>query len=88
MDGTCNTEQEMKDRGSLYEKTPMPCTSNVEVDGRLPNGAKRPRSAKARVKQVAALIAALRFVPKAIRLTPDNADLSPGATSALPQAPA
>lgn len=40
MDGTYNAEQEMKGRGALYEKTPMPCASNVVVDGRLPNGAK------------------------------------------------
>lgn len=72
MDGTYDAEQEMKGRGALYEKTLMLFASNVVLDGRLVTGQK-PRSAKATVKQVAALKAAPGFVPEAIRLLPDNA---------------
>jgi putative intracellular protease/amidase len=46
MDVTYNAEQEMKDRGPLYEKALMPCASNLVVDGRLVTGQK-PRAAKA-----------------------------------------
>ena len=50
-----NSEQEMKQRGALYEKALLPFVSNVVVDGRLVTG-QNPGSAKATAEQVAALI--------------------------------
>jgi len=50
-----NAEQEMKQRGALYEKAFLPFTSKVVTDGRLVTG-KNSQSAKATAKQVAALL--------------------------------
>jgi putative intracellular protease/amidase len=50
-----NAEQEMKQRGALYEKAFLPFTSKVITDGRLVTG-QNPQSAKATAKQVAALL--------------------------------
>lgn len=50
-----NAEQEMKQRGALYEKGWLPFTSKVVTDGRLVTG-QNPQSAKATAKQVAALL--------------------------------
>lgn len=50
-----NAEQEMKDRGALYEKALLPFTSNVVTDGHLVSG-QNPQSAKATAKRVASLL--------------------------------
>ncbi len=50
-----NAEQEMKNRGAVYEKAWLPFTSKVVVDGRLVTG-QNPQSAKATAQQVAALL--------------------------------
>lgn len=50
-----NAEQEMKNRGALYEKALLPFTSNVVTDGRLVTG-QNPQSAKATAKQVVSLL--------------------------------
>lgn len=50
-----NAEQEVKQRGALYEKAWLPFTSKVVTDGRLVTG-QNPQSAKATAKQVAALL--------------------------------
>ncbi|MBX3437975.1 MAG: type 1 glutamine amidotransferase domain-containing protein [Planctomycetaceae bacterium] len=49
-----NAEQEMKQRGALYEKAWLPFVSKVVTDGRLVTG-QNPQSAKATAQQVAAL---------------------------------
>ncbi len=48
-----NVEEEMKRRGALYERSLLPFTSKVVVDGRLVTG-QNPQSAKATAEQVAA----------------------------------
>ncbi|MCO2342631.1 type 1 glutamine amidotransferase domain-containing protein [Pseudomonas aeruginosa] len=50
-----NVEEEMKRRGALYERSLLPFTSKVVVDGRLVTG-QNPQSAKATAEQVAALL--------------------------------
>lgn len=50
-----NAEEEMKQRGALYEKALLPFTSKVVTDGRLVTG-QNPQSAKATASQVAALL--------------------------------
>lgn len=50
-----NAEQEMKQRGALYEKNFLPFTSKVVTDGRLVIG-QNPQSAQATAQQVAALL--------------------------------
>jgi len=50
-----NAEQEMKQRGALYEKDWLPFVSKVVVDGRLVTG-QNPQSAKATAERVAALL--------------------------------
>lgn len=50
-----NSEQEMKRRGALYEKTIVPFATKVVVDGQLVTG-QNPGSAKATAEHVAALI--------------------------------
>jgi len=50
-----NAEQEMKQRGALYEKTLLPFTPNVVADGRLVTG-QNPQSAKVTAEQVVALL--------------------------------
>ncbi|MCA8002095.1 type 1 glutamine amidotransferase domain-containing protein [Burkholderia metallica] len=50
-----NAEEEMVQRGALYEKALLPFTSNVVTDGRLVTG-QNPQSAKATAEQVAALV--------------------------------
>lgn len=50
-----NAEQEIKQRGALYEKNSLPFTSNVVTDGRLITG-QNPQSAKATAQQVTALL--------------------------------
>lgn len=45
----------MKRRGALYERSLLPFTSKVVVDGRLVTG-QNPQSAKATAEQVAALL--------------------------------
>lgn len=50
-----NVEEEMKRRGALYERSSLPFTSKVVVDGRLVTG-QNPQSAKATAEQVAALL--------------------------------
>jgi len=46
-----NAEEEMKQRGALYEKALLPFVSNVVVDGRLVTG-QNPQSAKATAEHV------------------------------------
>lgn len=50
-----NAEQEMKDRGALYEKALLPFVPNVVVDGRLITG-QNPQSAKATARQLVATL--------------------------------
>lgn len=50
-----NAEQEMKNRGALYEKALLPFTSNVVVDGRLVTG-QNPQSAKATARKVVSIL--------------------------------
>lgn len=50
-----NAEQEMKNRGALYEKALPPFTSNVVTDGRLVTG-QNPPSAKATARQIVSLM--------------------------------
>lgn len=50
-----NCEQEMKQRGALYEKALIPFATKVVVDGRLVTG-QNPGSAKATAEHVAALL--------------------------------
>jgi putative intracellular protease/amidase len=50
-----NAEQEMKQRGALYEKGLLPFTSHVVTDGRLVTG-QNPQSVKATAEKVAALL--------------------------------
>lgn len=50
-----NAEQEMKNRGALYEKALLPFTSNVVTDGRLVTG-QNPPSAKATARQIVSLM--------------------------------
>jgi putative intracellular protease/amidase len=50
-----NCEQEMKDRGALYEKSLIPFAPKVVVDGRLVTG-QNPGSAKATAEHVAAIL--------------------------------
>ncbi|RQU46486.1 type 1 glutamine amidotransferase domain-containing protein [Burkholderia cenocepacia] len=50
-----NAEEEMVQRGALYEKALLPFTSKVVTDGRLVTG-QNPQSAKATAEQVAALM--------------------------------
>lgn len=50
-----NSEEEMKQRGALYEKALLPFVSNVVVDGRLVTG-QNPQSAKETAKRVASLL--------------------------------
>ena len=50
-----NAEEEMKQRGALYERGTLPFTSKVVVDGRLVTG-QNPQSAAATAEQVAALL--------------------------------
>ncbi|MGC4060798.1 MAG: type 1 glutamine amidotransferase domain-containing protein [Aquabacterium sp.] len=50
-----NAEEEMKQRGALYEKAWLPFVPKVVVDGRLVTG-QNPQSAKATALQVAALL--------------------------------
>ncbi|NKR68948.1 type 1 glutamine amidotransferase domain-containing protein [Rhodococcus hoagii] len=50
-----NAEEEMKQRGALYERGMLPFTSKVVVDGRLVTG-QNPQSAAATAEQVAALL--------------------------------
>lgn len=50
-----NAEQEMKNRGALYEKNFLPFTAKVVTDGRLVTG-QNPQSAKATAEAVAALL--------------------------------
>lgn len=50
-----NAEQEMKQRGALYEKGLLPFTPKVVVDGRLVTG-QNPQSAKVTAERVAALL--------------------------------
>lgn len=50
-----NAEQEMVQRGALYEKALLPFVSKVVVDGRLVTG-QNPQSARATAEQVAALL--------------------------------
>jgi putative intracellular protease/amidase len=50
-----NAEEEMKQRGALYEKAWLPFVSKAVVDGRLVTG-QNPQSAKATAEQVALLL--------------------------------
>ncbi|HMN81075.1 MAG TPA: type 1 glutamine amidotransferase domain-containing protein [Burkholderiaceae bacterium] len=50
-----NAEQQMKQRGALYEKALLPFVPKVVVDGRLVTG-QNPQSAKVTAGQVAALL--------------------------------
>ncbi|NMO02663.1 type 1 glutamine amidotransferase domain-containing protein [Gordonia sp. TBRC 11910] len=50
-----NAEQEMKNRGALYEKGMIPFTPYVVADGRLVTG-QNPNSAKATAKKVVSLL--------------------------------
>lgn len=50
-----NAEQEMKDRGAMYEKALLPFTSYVVADGRLVTG-QNPQSAKATAKKVVEML--------------------------------
>jgi putative intracellular protease/amidase len=50
-----NAEEEMKQRGALYEKAWLPFVSNVVVDGRLVTG-QNPMSATATAEHVAAIL--------------------------------
>lgn len=50
-----NAEEEMRQRGALYEKTKLPFVSYAVVDGNLVTG-QNPRSAKETAKKVAALL--------------------------------
>lgn len=50
-----NAEQEMKNRGAIYEKAWLPFTSKVVTDERLVTG-QNPQSAKATAQQVVALL--------------------------------
>jgi len=50
-----DAEQEMKQRGALYEKAILPFTSYVVTDGRLVTG-QNPQSAKATAERVAELL--------------------------------
>lgn len=50
-----NAEDEMKQRGALYEKALLPFVSKVVTDGRLVTG-QNPQSARATAEQVAALL--------------------------------
>ncbi|PRE47443.1 type 1 glutamine amidotransferase domain-containing protein [Burkholderia multivorans] len=50
-----NAEEEMKQRGALYEKAWLPFVSNVVVDGRLVTG-QNPMSAKATAEHVVAIM--------------------------------
>ena len=50
-----NVEQEMRDRGALYEKGLLPFTSYTVVDGRLVTG-QNPASAKETAEKVVAVL--------------------------------
>lgn len=50
-----NAQEQMKERGALYEKAMLPFTEKVVVDGRLVTG-QNPQSAKATAEHVVALL--------------------------------
>ncbi|WAA65580.1 hypothetical protein [Microbacterium oxydans] len=50
-----NAEEEMRNRGALYEKALLPFVSYTVVDGRLVTG-QNPGSAKETAEKVAALL--------------------------------
>lgn len=56
-----NAEQEMKDRGALYEKALLPFTPKVVADGHLITG-QNPQSARATARQVVSVLSSKAVV--------------------------